>query len=83
NLHDQPIEEIWESSPALGEIRRVNHEARARIEQLGPDGEGLSHCMGISEEKTGDPLAVDPQSAEQARLLREVRSERALLPVIS
>ncbi|MEM1177709.1 MAG: radical SAM protein [Acidobacteriota bacterium] len=83
NLHDQPIEEIWQSSPALAEIRRVNHEARARIEQLGPEAEGMSHCMGISEEKTGDPLALDPQATEQARLLREVRSERTLLPVIS
>lgn len=82
NLHDQPIGEIWSTSPTLGEIRRVNQEARARIEQLGDDGEGLSHCMGISEEKTGDPLAVDPQAAEQARLLREVRRERTLLPVI-
>lgn len=82
NLHEQSIAEIWRGSPALADIRQVNEQAHARIEAMGEDGVGHSHCMGLSEEKTGDPLAVDPQAAEQARLLREVRSERTLLPVI-
>jgi len=82
NLHEQPISEIWRGSSALDEIRRVNEEAHSRIEELGEEGVGHSHCMGLSEEKTGDPLALDPQAAQQARILREVRGERPLLPVI-
>ena len=82
NLHEQAIDEIWRTSPALADIRRINEQAHARIASMGEEAIGHSHCMGLSEEKTGDPLAVDPQAAEQAKLLREVRGERQLLPVI-
>ena len=82
NVHERSIRDIWSESPALAEIRRVNEQAHARIAAMGEEGVGLSHCMGLSEEKTGDPLSVDPQAAEQAQLLREVREQRTLLPVV-
>lgn len=94
NLHEQSIRDIWLGSPQLADIRRLNIAAKRGVEALGEHGEGLSHCMGISEEKTGDPLAIDPQAAENARLLRQMKAEkvdnadnasvsqRVLLPVV-
>jgi AdoMet-dependent heme synthase len=82
NLHERSIGEIWRDSPALGEIRRTSEAARRQVVELGTEGIGLSHCMGLSEEKTGDPLALDPQAVHHAQLLREVRNDRALLPVL-
>lgn len=83
NLHEQSIDEIWGSSPALSEVRRLNGEAKDKMLAKGQDAFGLSHCMGLSEEKTGDPLADDAMAVRNARLLQETRRERgALLPVL-
>ncbi|MEM6795272.1 MAG: radical SAM protein [Acidobacteriota bacterium] len=84
NLHQASIREIWQGSPALGDVRSVNRQARQQTVQLGAQAAGLSHCMGLSEEKTGDPLAMDPMAVSNAGVLREMRSERGrpLLPVV-
>ena len=76
NLHEASIREIWLGSPHLREVRRVNAAARAQMQQLGEQGQGLQHCMGLSEEHTGDPLGLDPGAVHRARLLRAVRRER-------
>ncbi|MEM8932410.1 MAG: radical SAM protein [Acidobacteriota bacterium] len=82
SLHQQSIREIWKA-PILEEVRETSRAARRRVDEKGTDAFGLSHCMGLSEEKTGDPLADDPVAVENARLLREARRERrGLLPVI-
>jgi MoaA/NifB/PqqE/SkfB family radical SAM enzyme len=83
NLHQQRVHEIWKISPALAEVRRLNEEAKAKMLGKGQDAFGLAHCMGLSEEKTGDPLADDPMALRNASLLQETRRERgALLPVL-
>lgn len=83
NLHEKPIAEIWGGSPALEEVRRLNVQAKEQLLAKGQDAFGLSHCMGLSEEKTGDPLADDTMAVRNARLLQETRRERgALLPVL-
>ncbi len=83
NLHQQRIGEIWKISPALAEVRQLNEEAKIKVLAKGQDAFGLSHCMGISEEKKGDPLADDEMALRNARLLQETRRERgALLPVL-
>lgn len=83
NLHQQRISEIWRISPALAEVRQLNEEAKKRLLTKGPEAFGLSHCMGLSEEKSGDPLADDEMALRNARLLQETRRERgALLPVL-
>lgn len=83
NLHDRSIHEIWTGSSQLAQIRDINSRARQRIEDLGDEGVGVAHCMGLSEEKTGDPLALDPDSVRQGELLRQVRQERrASLPIV-
>lgn len=83
NLHQQRISEIWRISPELTEVRRLNEAARDKMIGKGADAFGLAHCMGLSEEKSGDPLADDPMAVRNARLLQETRRERgALLPVL-
>lgn len=83
NLHQQPINEIWQVSPAIAEVRRLNEAARDKMVAKGPEAFGLAHCMGLSEEKSGDPLADDAMALRNARLLQETRRERgALLPVL-
>lgn len=83
SLHQQKIGEIWKISPALTEVRQLNEQAKLKMLAKGQDAFGLSHCMGISEEKKGDPLADDPMAVKNARLLQETRRERgALLPVL-
>ncbi len=83
NLHQQSIREIWTDSAQLDEIRRINSRAHEQVAELGDDGFGVAHCMGLSEEKTGDPLAFDPQAIRQGELLRDVRKERReLLPIL-
>ena len=83
SLHEQSIKDIWTGSKDLDEIRRINSRAHEQINELGDEGFGVSHCMGLSEEKTGDPLALDPQAVRQGELLRDVRRERReLLPIL-
>lgn len=83
NLHQQSIREIWQNSPALAEIRELNLAAKRQVAAKGEAAFGLSHCLGISEEKLGDPLADDPDALRNARLLQETRREkRTLLPVL-
>lgn len=83
NLHDQSIHEIWTGSKDLDEIRAVNSAARRQIDDLGEEGQGVAHCMGLSEEKTGDPLSLDPEAMRQGEILRQVRRERGGLPIVS
>jgi MoaA/NifB/PqqE/SkfB family radical SAM enzyme len=83
SLHEQSIVDIWQGSNALSEIRALNVRAKEQVLAKGAAAFGLSHCMGISEEKSGDPLADDPMALRNARLLQETRREkRALLPVL-
>lgn len=83
NLHQQSIGEIWQISPDLAEVRQLNEKAKEKMLAKGQDAFGLAHCMGLSEEKTGDPLADDDMALRNARLLQETRRERgALLPVL-
>lgn len=82
NLHEISIREIWAGSAELEEIRQLNMAAKTQLLDLGEAAQGMSHCLGISEEKTGDPLALDPQAAEHARLLRGVQGERRSLPIL-
>lgn len=76
NIHERPIGDIWTGSSELAEIRSINNRAHKQIRDLGDDGFGVSHCMGISEEKAGDPLSLDPSAVRNAELLRDVRRER-------
>ena len=82
NLHEQGIGEIWRGSGELEEIRRLNGAAKQKLVALGPDAAGLSHCLGLSEEKTGDPLATDPEAWRQAGLLRRAREQNGRSPLL-
>jgi len=85
SLHEESIRDIWERSPALREVRRLNVAAKEQKARLDGAGREMSHCMGLSEEKSGDPLAIDDQALRHAELLHQVRTERrrVSLPVVA
>lgn len=74
NLHRAPIREIWESSPALSGIRGLTVEAKRRRDGLGDTGRWLSHCPGLAEQASGDPLEFEPGALARAEILRRVRT---------
>lgn len=84
SLHEGRIGEIWHGSAELGEIRRLNAAAKEMMQRRGEEVRGMAHCLGLSEEKTGDPLADDPDALANTRLLHQVQGEKKpLLPIIS
>ena len=74
------MREIWEGSPQLAEVRRINEEAMTKRMSLGMTG---GHCMGLAEMATGDPLAMesDPVDGNWSEPV-VVPSSGALLPII-
>jgi MoaA/NifB/PqqE/SkfB family radical SAM enzyme len=60
------LEEIWNSSPVLLEVRELAIEARKRLDRHA-DGPYFSFCMGVAEAERGDPLALYPQAEINAR----------------
>lgn len=76
NLHQRRLPEIWSSSPALAEVRRINREAGAMLDQLGEGAREMGFCLGLAEEATGDPLSIYPQVARKRQIhLQETNSE--------
>ena len=71
NLHQHSIQEIWTQSPEIETVRSINIDARSQLVRLGLQGKGHQHCMGLSEEKTGDPLSLDHEAQMRAELLLE------------
>jgi MoaA/NifB/PqqE/SkfB family radical SAM enzyme len=84
NLHQSRLMEIWQRSSALAEVRAITVEAKRIKDGLGPAGRRISFCPGISEEKTGNPLAVDQAALDQALVYHEVDQSLAVasLPVV-
>ena len=80
NLHEQRLPEIWTASPALAEVRRLNQEAGAMLDALGPEGREIGFCLGLAEETTGDPLSIYPQ-VERKRDLYLEEQARPRLPI--
>lgn len=69
NLHEQRIREIWQSSPALRDVRRINGEAYEMMKGLGDKAPQAGFCMGLAAQQTGDPLSLYPSVKERLRSL--------------
>ena len=83
NIHDATIEQIWMGSSGLDEVRRTSQEAKKLVDGFVARGTALSHCMGLSALKTGDPLGLDPYAVSDAEIHAESDQRAALLPVVS
>ena len=82
NLHERSLREIWETSPALAEVRELTRRAREVVAAHGEDGPLLAFCPGTAAALSGDPLAVYPQALERAATQSAARS-RPRLRVVS
>ncbi len=77
NLHERSIREIWTTSRELARVQELNAEA-AGIDR----GEGMSFCLGLAEELTGDPLKAYAPFEKNREALDAVRG-KVSLPVVS
>ncbi len=69
NLHEQSIETIWMTSPALCEVRDLAMQAKELVEGYGPAGEKMGYCLGLAQAHSGDPLAMYPQARRNLALI--------------
>ena len=71
NIHDQSIQEIWNGSSQLKEVRDL--AGRALEVAL---GKGLKQfCMGVNELRTGDPLESPESKMEIDNIYQRVHWE--------
>ncbi len=63
------LEEIWRTSPVLGEVRGLAVEVRRRL-NAHESGPYFTFCPGVAEMQTGDPLAMYPQAEINARAVQ-------------
>jgi len=75
NVRSFSIHEIWDQSPVLQDVRRLSQAAKIKMDGLGEADRDTFHCLGLSEELTGDPLETDPVSRRNGEILRAVRAE--------
>jgi MoaA/NifB/PqqE/SkfB family radical SAM enzyme len=63
------LDQIWNSSPVLHEVRDLAVQAKDMLRRR-PDGEYFMFCLGVAETQTGDPLGIYPQVEVNARAIR-------------
>ncbi len=68
-LEVEKIDEIWEQSPVLDQVRGLGVAARDNLNKH-KDGQYFTFCMGVAETQEGDPLAMYPQAETNARAVR-------------
>lgn len=76
NVRRAPLKEIWETSPLLQQVRKVNRTLPQEIRRTVEDHAYCFSCPGLSLLRTGDPLKVDDQYLRLARIRRLVAQER-------
>ncbi len=63
------LDQVWQSSAVLEEVRDLAIEARTRLNKH-ENGAYFTFCMGVAEKQMGDPLAIYPQADINARAVR-------------
>ena len=68
----------------MTEVRSLTTQALECKQELGSVGKRMSFCLGLSEEKTGDPLGIDEDALREARILDGFLEERSRgrLPIV-
>ena len=68
-LEVDSLEDVWNRSPVLEEVRDLAVQAKDRFKR-DPDGEFYQFCLGVAETQLGDPLAVYPQVEVNAKAIK-------------
>jgi MoaA/NifB/PqqE/SkfB family radical SAM enzyme len=71
NLHQNSIQEIWNGSSDLDDIREMAFEAHELKEKNGLSG----FCPGLAQTSTGDPLGLYPNIVRTCRVQKEVQQD--------
>lgn len=81
SLHDQTIEEIWNGSAVLGEVRQQGVAIKQMVDGFGAGGRHLGFCPGSAEAVAGSPFAVAASQLQRMETSQRVGREE-LLPVL-
>jgi MoaA/NifB/PqqE/SkfB family radical SAM enzyme len=68
-LEIESLEEVWNSSPVLEEVRDLAVVAKDNFKKK-EDGEFYQFCLGVAEIQLGDPLAIYPQVDVNAKAIK-------------
>lgn len=81
NLHEQSIRSIWNSSPDLAEIRRLNVAVKQHIGSYGAAGQSIAFCPGLAAQQAGSPLHLYPAAKLRLELHAHLESRQSHDPV--
>ncbi len=80
NVRDKRIAEMWEDSPLLREVRKINRKLPNILSNFEGHSGYCFACPGLSQLRTGDPLRPDEQYLRVMRIRQEIeRSRRGLV----
>lgn len=68
-LEIDSLEQVWSTSPVLGEVRDLAVQARRRLNEH-ENAPYFTFCMGVAEKQVGHPLALYPQAEINASAVR-------------
>ncbi|HNX51069.1 MAG TPA: radical SAM protein [Thermoanaerobaculaceae bacterium] len=69
SLHQAPIQQIWETSPVLAEVRRVLEKVMEETASR-PPGSVLAYCPGLADTMGEDPTQAPSTPGPRARFLQ-------------
>ncbi len=73
NIHRQSIEEIWNHSQTLKDVRALAAKAKQLVDSYGEGSEYMGFCMGLAELATGNPVKIYPQAKQHFELNRKIQ----------
>ncbi len=80
NIKEQTIQQIWETSPMLKQVRQLAIDAEGALRKQTEAWQYVTHCLGTAEQETGDPLQLGEQTildAEARKWSAEVRMQNS------
>jgi radical SAM protein with 4Fe4S-binding SPASM domain len=81
NLHEQRIQEIWQGSRALQEVRELAVDVKRTLDREGAAGRLMNFCPGLAAASGGQPTTVYPGARLRAELVAQVQGERKRIPL--
>ena len=69
NLHTERVQELWNGSAGLAQVRDVTAQVKDNFRDLDDGGRKLGFCPALAEQRTGNPLIFDPEIGKYLRVL--------------
>jgi len=69
NLRTERVQELWNGSAGLAQIRVVTAQVKNNFRNLDDGGRSLGFCPALAGQRTGNPLIFDPELGKRLRAL--------------